>query len=63
MTAFQALLTGPAGGPAGAPVGAHFFGRQLAIDAPGHSVDVAQLVVSVGGAARPKGSCPSISSG
>ena len=54
MTAFQALLTGPAGGPAGTPVGAHFFGAQLVVDAPGPTVDVAQLVVSVGGVDGPE---------
>jgi len=54
MTPFQALLTGPDGGAAGTPVSAHFFGRQLAIDAPGHNVDVAQLVVSVGGVDGPE---------
>ena len=54
MTPFQALLTGPEGGAAGTPVSAHFFGRQLAIDAPGHNVDVAQLVVSVGGVDGPE---------
>lgn len=54
MTLFQALLTGPEGGPAGTPVSAHFFGAQLAIDAPGHDVDVAQLVVSVGGVDGPE---------
>jgi len=54
MTPFQALLTGPEGGPAGTPVSAHFFGAQLAIDAPGHNVDVAQLVVSVGGVDGPE---------
>ncbi|WP_219137010.1 M48 family metallopeptidase [Janthinobacterium sp. UMAB-60] len=54
MTPFQALLTGPDGGAADTPVSAHFFGRQLAIDAPGHDVDVAQLVVSVGGVDGPE---------
>ena len=54
MTPFQALLTGPEGGAAGTPVSAHFFGRQLAIDAPGNNVDVAQLVVSVGGVDGPE---------
>ena len=54
MTPFQALLTGPDGGPSGTPVSAHFFGAQLAIDAPGHSVEVAQLVVSVGGIDGPE---------
>ena len=54
MTPFQALLTGPEGGAAGTPVSAHFFGSQLAIDAPGHNVDVAQLVVSVGGVDGPE---------
>ena len=54
MTPFQALLSGPDGGPAGTPVSAHFFGTQLTIDAPGHNVDVAQLVVSVGGVDGPE---------
>lgn len=54
MTPFQALLTGPEGGPAGTAVSAHFFGSQLAIDAPGHNVDVARLVVSVGGVDGPE---------
>ena len=54
MTPFQALLTGPDGGPAGTVVSAHFFGAQLAIDAPGHYVDVAQVVVSVGGVDGPE---------
>lgn len=54
MTPFQALLTGPEGGSAGTVVSAHFFGSQLAIDAPGHGVDVAQLVVSVGGVDGPE---------
>ncbi|MCC7601089.1 M48 family metallopeptidase [Janthinobacterium sp. FW305-129] len=54
MTPFQALLSGPEGGPAGTPVSAHFFGSQLAIDAPGHGVEVAQLVVSVGGVDGPE---------
>lgn len=54
MTPFQALLTGPDGGPAGMAVSAHFFGAQLAIDAPGSSVDVARLVVSVGGVDGPE---------
>ena len=54
MTPFQALLTGPDGGSAGTTVSAHFFGSQLAIDAPGHNVDVAQLVVSVGGVDGPE---------
>ena len=54
MTPFQALLTGPEGGVAGTPVSAHFFGAQLAIDAPGHNVDVARLVVSVGGVDGPE---------
>ena len=54
MTPFQALLTGPEGGAAGTPVRAHFFGAQLAIDAPGDNVDVAQLVVSVGGVDGPE---------
>ncbi|MGK5076766.1 M48 family metallopeptidase [Janthinobacterium sp. HLX7-2] len=49
MTPFQALLSTPDGGSAGTTVSAHFFGAQLVIDAPGTSVDVAQLVVSVGG--------------
>ncbi|PLY39862.1 hypothetical protein CSZ94_24000 [Janthinobacterium sp. ROICE36] len=54
MTPFQALLTGPEGGATGAAVSAHFFGSQLAIDAPGSTVDVAQLVVSVGGIDGPE---------
>ncbi|WP_402719993.1 M48 family metallopeptidase [Janthinobacterium rivuli] len=54
MTPFQALLTGPDGGPAGTAVSAHFFGAQLAIDAPGYNVDVTQLVVSVGGVDGPE---------
>ena len=54
MTAFQALLTGPDGGPAGTPVSAHFFGSQLAVDAPGVTVDVGQLIVSVGGVDGPE---------
>ena len=54
MTPFRALLSGPDGGPAGTPVSAHFFGTQLTIDAPGHDVDVAQLVVSVGGVDGPE---------
>ena len=54
MIAFQALLTGPAGGPAGTPVGAHFFGAQLVVDAPGPTVDVTQLVASVGGVDGPE---------
>ncbi len=54
MTPFQALLTDPDGGPAGTAVSAHFFANQLAIDAPGHGVDVAQLVVSVGGVDGPE---------
>ncbi|OEZ82120.1 beta-barrel assembly-enhancing protease precursor [Janthinobacterium sp. HH106] len=54
MTPFRALLSGPDGGPAGTAVSAHFFGTQLTIDAPGHNVDVAQLVVSVGGVNGPE---------
>ena len=54
MTPFQALLTGPEGGPSGTALSAHFFGAQLAIDAPGSSVDVARLVVSVGGVDGPE---------
>jgi Zn-dependent protease with chaperone function len=54
MTPFQAMLSGPDGGPAGTVVSAHFFGSQLAIDAPGHNVDVARLVVSVGGVDGPE---------
>lgn len=54
MTPFQARLTGPDGGAAGTPVSAHFFGAQLAIDAPGSPVDIAQLVVSVGGMEHPE---------
>jgi len=54
MTPFQALLAGPDGGPAGTVVSAHFFGSQLAIDAPGPTLDVAQLVVSVGGVDGPE---------
>ncbi len=54
MMPFQALLSGPDGGPAGTPVSAHFFGAQLAIDAPGPTLDVAQLVVSVGGVDGPE---------
>lgn len=54
MTPFQARLTGPDGGAAGTPVSAHFFGAQLAIDAPGSPVDIAQLVVSVGGMEQPE---------
>ena len=54
MTPFQALLTGPDGGSAGTTVSAHFFGAQLVIDAPGSPVDIAQLVVSVGGIDGPE---------
>lgn len=54
MMPFQALLTGPDGGSAGTAVSAHFFGSQLAIDAPGRTLDVAQLVVSVGGVDGPE---------
>lgn len=54
MTPFQALLTGPDGGSAGTAVSAHFFGAQLVIDAPGSPVDIAQLVVSVGGIDGPE---------
>jgi Zn-dependent protease with chaperone function len=54
MTPFQALLTGPDGGSAGTAVSAHFFGTQLLIDAPGSPVDIAQLVVSVGGIDGPE---------
>ncbi|MDN2718362.1 M48 family metallopeptidase [Janthinobacterium sp. SUN120] len=54
MTPFQALLTGPEGGSAGTPVSAYFFGNQLAIDAPGLSMDIAQVVVSVGGVDGPE---------
>ena len=54
MTPFQALLTAPEGGPAGTPVGAYFFGSQLCIEAPGPTVDIAQVIVSVGGVDKPE---------
>ena len=54
MTPFQALLTGPVGGSAGTTVSAYFFGAQLVIDTPGSSIDIAQLVVSVGGVDGPE---------
>ena len=54
MTPFQARLSGPDAGSAGTAVSAHFFGAQLLIDAPVTSIDVAQLVVSVGGMEEPE---------
>ena len=54
MTPFQALLTGPDGGSAGTAVSARFFDGQLLVDAPRATVDITQLVVSVGGIDGPE---------
>lgn len=54
MTPFRALLQVPDGDSAGTAVSAHFFGAQLLVDAPGSPIDVAQLIVSVGGVDGPE---------
>ena len=51
MKPFDALLSSAAGST---PVTAHFFGRQLVLHDLGASVDVDQLIVSVGGMERPE---------
>ena len=52
MTPFQATLHVSNGAPGG-PLSAHFFGQQLLIDGQ-PAIDVAQLVVSVGGVDEPQ---------
>lgn len=51
MTTFDALLASAAGST---PVTAHFFGRQLVLHDLGTSVDIDQIIVSVGGMEQPE---------
>ena len=51
MKTFAALLSGPAGTTS---VTAHFFGKQLVLHDLGISVEIDQLIVSVGGMEQPE---------